>query len=586
MRKSAWVCSIRQQGGELYHCGEPGGGRAHDGPSGLGRRPHLPTGFPRGAQLQAPALRGDRCSSPFQPLWTVDRKVNFNEAVTLRILDEDTEERFDFSISHPQLQHWLMKPWRLEEDFTPSDLGIHSYRIQDGYESDDFGTDLNDPPDQPTVDGFVAQATGLPQVDLSEDVIAICVTQSQEQTCVRHILSYGLHVEHLGRRSWWSSATTPAQFENEIREHWMDWCPFFDSEVILVTPQHHEGGELKILVVFQRQRHQPRGHVPCLLRCAGFDDDMVHEDFLAIYLPSDLMRSTLLGYCPVPEGWRYQVAGSVVRFGAQILGDHAPLAVPPGAHITALFDAQWIPLDDAVSFLHTSGFLFGPGLRPVTSPFVAPEPVMTPDQGEVASSLCRVHVEVSYFLFGDDNPLVSYAELLLPRQISRDFLCQISRIPFLHGLQHGGALVQHGDKHWDSLEAWHTVLEGDHFEIGMIPESTSSYPSQRGAGIQIPHCLHLGSSTRSSKIPEDSEADDKERLRVGLQCFIEDHQDYIALYTHGLLQVGLGQRVGDLHDLTPTGVYRLTRQLWPEHLGASQATSSDSPRSPTAAHYS
>ena len=565
MRKSAWVCSIRQQGGELYHCGEPGGGRAHDGPSGLGRRPHLPTGFPRGAQLQAPALRGDRCSSPFQPLWTVDRKVNFNEAVTLRILDEDTEERFDFSISHPQLQHWMRKPWRLEEDFTPSDLGIHSYRIQDGYESDDFGTDLNDPPDQPTVDGFVAQATGLPQVDLSEDVIAICVTQSQEQTCVRHILSYGLHVEHLGRRSWWSSATTPAQFENEIREHWMDWRPFFDSEVILVTPQHHEGGELKILVVFQRQRHQPRGHVPCLLRCAGFDDDMVHEDFLAIYLPSDLMRSTLLGYCPVPEGWRYQVAGSVVRFGAQILGDHAPLAVPPGAHITALFDAQWIPLDDAVSFLHTSGFLFGPGLRPVTSPFVAPEPVMTPDQGEVASSLCRVHVEVSYFLFGVDDPLVSYAELLLPRQISRDFLCQISRIPFLHGLQHGGALVQHGDKHWDSWEAWHTVLEGDHFEIGMIPESTSSFPSQRGAGIQIPHCLHLGSSTHSSKIPEDSEADDKERLRVGLQCFIEDQQDSIALYTHGLLQVGLGQRVGDLHDLTPTGVYRLTRQLWPEH---------------------
>ena len=24
----------------------------------------------------------------------------------------------------------------------------------------------------------------------------------------------------------------------------------------------------------------------------------------------------------------------------------------------------------------------------------------------------------------------------------------------VHGLQHGGALVQHGDKHWDSLEAW------------------------------------------------------------------------------------------------------------------------------------
>ena len=382
VRLSAWVCSIRHQGGELQHCGERDDSRAHVSLAGHGRQLQLPPGVPHGDPLLVPVLRGDPCSSPFPPLRTVNRRVNFSEAVTLRILDEDTEESYDFSIPHPQLQQWMMKPWQLEEDNTPSDQGILNYRIIDGNDPVDDRIDLNDPPDPPTVDGFVAQATGLPRVDLSEDVIAACAAQAQGQQQVRNILSYGLHLEHLGRRSWWSSATTQAELEFEIQEHWGDWCPFFDTEVILVSPQHLEGGELKILVVFQRQQHQPRGHVPCLLRCAGFDDDMVHEDFFAKYLPSALMRSTLLGYCPVPEGWRYQVAGSVVRFGAQALGDHAPIAVPPGAYITALFDAHWIPLDDATSLLHTSGFLFGPGLRPL-------EPTHLIEQGKWSMSCTR-----------------------------------------------------------------------------------------------------------------------------------------------------------------------------------------------------
>ena len=168
---------------------------------------------------------------------------------------------------------------------------------------------------------------------------------------------------------------------------------------------------------------------------------------------------------------------------------------------------------------------------------------------------------MSYLLFGDDEPFISSTEILLPQQVTHTFLCQAARLPFLEGLHHGRALIQSAVS-----DVWRPVKEGEYFEMVLTPGLTGLYTPRDGRTLEPQSCRQFRPSAHPPEtFDECDEVDDKECLRLGLQCFVEEQEDSIALYTHGLLQEGLGQRVGDLNDLTPSGVYRLTHQLWPEH---------------------